>query len=132
MELSNKLQQQQQQQQIPTETLAALGAMANDYLEKKKKKKKGTIVLSQKKQKKITGTTDVVVAQVRNVENDALRALVELKTPENIRRKKNHNPQVVCEHIAASYLNRDCAVVSVLTDSGRSWTFYWFACQGSE
>ena len=53
MELSNKLQQQQQHQQIPTETLAALGAMANDYLEKKKKKKKkGTIVLSQKKAKK--------------------------------------------------------------------------------
>ena len=209
MELSNKLQQPQQQQQIPAETLAALGAMANDYLEKK-----GTIVLShatnsakidllevleltevgaswpvkpvtipvfppfmwlpgdedspenraaymvhltahvclssrfamadvqpdrsglsvdlrgREKRRKISGTTDVVVAEVRNVQNDALRnnveALLELKTPKNMRRK-NHNPQVVCEHIAASYLNRDSAVVSVLTDLGRSWTFYWFA-----
>ena len=39
--LQAQTQFQQQQQQIPAETLAALGAMANDYLEKN-----GTIVLS--------------------------------------------------------------------------------------
>lgn len=42
-------------------------------------------------------------------------------------RSQHHNPEVVCEHIAASYLNRESAAVSVLTDLGRSWTFYGFA-----
>jgi hypothetical protein len=53
-------------------------------------------------------------------------ALLELKTPDNMK-KKNHNAQVVCEQIAASYLNRKYAVVSVLTDMQVSWTSYWFA-----
>ena len=209
-------QQQQQQQQIPSETLAAIGAMANDYLEKK-----GTIVLSHatssekndlldmlelveegaswpvkpdparipafppfqwlrgdedtrenrtaymvhlqqylhlpdgfaladaqpdrsslsvdlpgtEKRRRISGTTSVVVARISNVRNNALRnngqALFELKTPKNMKRK-DHNPQAVCKHIAASYLNRDCAVVSVLTDLGSSWTFYWFAEVGND
>jgi hypothetical protein len=53
-------------------------------------------------------------------------ALLELKTPDNMK-KKNHNAQVVCEQIAASCLNRKYAVVSVLTDMQVSWTSYWFA-----
>jgi hypothetical protein len=182
-ELSNRLMIQQQQS-IPAQTLAALGAMAKEYLEKK-----DTIVLShatssakvdlmemlelaeegaswpvlptiipsfppfqwmqsgedvlenwvaymahladnvplpsqyafadlqqhrsslsvdlpgKEKRRKISGTSDVVVAEVRNIQNDALRnnmlALLKLKTSDNME-KKNHNAQVVCEHIAAS------------------------------
>jgi hypothetical protein len=40
---------------------------------------------------------------------------------------KDHTPQAVGEHFAASYLNSDHPVVSVLTDLNNSWTFFWFA-----
>lgn len=80
--------------------------------------------------RKLSGTTDVVIAKSKDVRNDAIRnsvqALFELKKPKNLK-AKDHNPQTVCKHLAASYLNRSHAVVSVLTDLNRSWTFYWFA-----
>jgi hypothetical protein len=78
----------------------------------------------------IKGTTDVVIAESKNIQNDAVRnsveALLELKKPKNLQ-NKDHNPQTICEHLAASYLNRKHGVVSVLTDLNRSWTFYWYA-----
>ena len=80
--------------------------------------------------RRISGTTDVVIAESRNIQNDAVRhsveALLELKKPKNLK-NKDHNPQTICEHLAASYLNRKHGVVSVLTDLNRSWTFYWYA-----
>ena len=80
--------------------------------------------------RKISGTTDVVIAEIRNIRNDTLRnsvhALMELKKPENMSRT-DHNPQVVCEHLAASYLNPTRTMVSVLTDLNGFWTFYWYA-----
>ena len=78
----------------------------------------------------IKGTTDVVIAESKNIQNDAVRnsveALLELKKPKNLQ-NKDHNPQTICEHLAASYLNCNHGVVSVLTDLNRSWTFYWYA-----
>jgi hypothetical protein len=78
----------------------------------------------------IKGTTDVVIAESKNIQNDAVRnsveALLELKKPKNLQ-NKDHNPQTICEHLAASYLNASHGVVSVLTDLNRSWTFYWYA-----
>jgi hypothetical protein len=83
---------------------------------------------------KISGTTDVIIAKSEHVNNDAIRnnieALIELKTPKNLR-EKDHTPETICEHFAASYLNRR-AVVSVLTDLNTKWTFFWFAESDSE
>jgi hypothetical protein len=84
---------------------------------------------------KISGTTDVIIAKSEHVNNDAIRnnieALIELKTPKNLR-EKDHTPETICEHFAASYLNRRAAVVSVLTDLNTKWTFFWFAEMDSE
>jgi hypothetical protein len=80
--------------------------------------------------RRISGTTDVVISETKHVTNDAVRhsveALFELKKPKNMQ-QKDHNPQTICEHLAASYLNRNHGLVSVLTDLNRSWIFYWFA-----
>lgn len=80
--------------------------------------------------RRISGTTDVVISETKHVTNDAVRhsveALLELKKPMNMQ-YKDHNPQTICKYIAASYLNRNHGVVSVLTDLNRSWIFYWFA-----
>ena len=72
----------------------------------------------------------MVIAKAKDIQNNAIRncveALLELKKPKNLQ-AKDHNPKTICEHLAASYLNRTRAVVSALTDLNRSWTFYWFA-----
>ena len=41
-------------------------------------------------------------------------------------KKKDHSPQTIGEHFATSDLNRNHAVVSVLTDLNTRWIFYWF------
>ena len=83
--------------------------------------------------RKIRGTTDVVIAKSKHVQNGAVRnnieALIELKTPKNLK-SKDHTAQTVGEHFAASYLNPKHAVVSVMTDLNDSWTFFWFAKEG--
>ena len=82
--------------------------------------------------RKISGTTDVAIAKSEHVRNKAIRnnieTLLELKKPKNLR-KKDHTPQTVGEHFAASYLNSKHPVVSVLTDLNTSWTFFWFAIE---
>jgi len=40
---------------------------------------------------------------------------------------KDHCPQTIFEHVTASYLNAEHAVVSVLTDLGQKRIFFWFA-----
>jgi len=80
--------------------------------------------------RRFRGTTDVAIVKSQESENETIRnnieTLLELKKPENLG-MKNHTPQVVCEHFAASYLNQRHPIVSVLTDLNNSWTFYWFA-----
>ncbi|CAJ1953891.1 unnamed protein product [Cylindrotheca closterium] len=79
---------------------------------------------------RLRGTTDVVIAKSEHVENKAIKnnieALLELKKQTQIS-KKDHTPQTICEHFAASYLNPKLPVVSVLTDLSENWTFFWFA-----
>jgi hypothetical protein len=81
-------------------------------------------------EQKISGTTDVIITKSENVLNDSIRgnieALFEIKTPK-VLPTKDHGAQIVVEHFAASYLNHDHPVVSVLTDLVDSWTFLWFA-----
>ena len=80
--------------------------------------------------RKVSGTTDVAIAKSRHVQNNVVRnnieALLELKAPKNMR-QKDHSPQTICEHFAASYLNPNHAVVSVLTDLNATWIFFWYA-----
>ena len=80
--------------------------------------------------RKVSGTTDVAIAKSEHVRNHAVRnnieTLIELKTPKNMK-KKDHSPQTIGEHFAASYLNPNHAVVSVLTDLNTKWVFFWFA-----
>jgi hypothetical protein len=80
--------------------------------------------------RRISGTTDVVITESKNILNSAIRnnveALLELKKPKNLQ-NKDHSPQMICEHVAASFLNRKHGVVSALTDLNDNWTFFWFA-----
>jgi len=80
--------------------------------------------------RKITGTAHVVIVTSESLTNEILRnnvkTLSELKKPQKLE-SKDHTPQVIGEHFAASYLNRRHPVVSVLTDLNNSWTFYWYA-----
>lgn len=80
--------------------------------------------------RKIRGTTDVAIARSEHVRNKAVRnnieTLFELKTAKDML-KKDHTPQTIGEHFAASYLNPNHPVVSVLTDLNERWTFFWFA-----
>eukprot|EP00978_Attheya_sp_CCMP212_P043410 scaffold283045_cov37-Attheya_sp.AAC.1 len=64
---------------------------------------------------RFNGTTDVLVAQTRHVENDAVRnhieVQLELKTMRN-NDMTTHDPQAVLEHLSASFLNEDCGVLT--------------------
>ena len=80
--------------------------------------------------RKVSGTTDVVIAKSEDIRNDCVRnnieTLIELTKPNNMV-SKDHCPQTIIEHVTASYLNPEHAVVSVLTDLGQNWIFFWFA-----
>jgi len=80
--------------------------------------------------RKVSGNTDVTIGKSEHISNFAVRnnieTLLELKTPKNMK-KRDHSPQTIGEHFAASYLNRNHAVVSVLTDLNTKWIFFWFA-----
>jgi hypothetical protein len=84
---------------------------------------------------KFRGTTDVVVAESRHVENNAVRNHIvvelELKTTKNNDMAK-HEPQAVLEHLSSSWLNRDTGVLTILTDLNEKWVFYWFHPNGTE
>ena len=86
--------------------------------------------MTEAESRKVSGTTDVIIAKSEHVRNVAVRnnieTLLELKTPNNMK-EKDHSPQTIGEHFAASYLNRNHAVVSVLTDLNTKWIFFWFA-----
>lgn len=66
----------------------------------------------------------------KNILNSAIQnnveALLELKKPQNLQ-NKDHSPQTICQHVAASFLNCKHGVVSVLTDLNDNWTSFWFA-----
>ena len=59
--------------------------------------------------RKIKGTTDVAIMANSNIENESFKnnieILFELKKPPNLDGGKDHTPQAVGEHLAASFLN---------------------------
>mmetsp|Transcript_5658 Transcript_5658/g.12418 ORF Transcript_5658/g.12418 Transcript_5658/m.12418 type:complete len:500 (-) Transcript_5658:259-1758(-) len=87
------------------------------------------VVMGREGERKIRGTTDVVVAKLSDIENDAVRngveALFELKKPDKLT-QKDHGPQMIGQHVSASYLNKSIGVVSFLTDLRNSWTIFWY------
>lgn len=62
---------------------------------------------------KIRGTADVAIAKFEHVCNQAVRnnigTLLELKMPKKMK-KKDHTPQTIGKHFAASHLNPNNAV----------------------
>ena len=58
--------------------------------------------------------------------SEQIETLFELKITPNML-KKDHTPQTIGEHFAASYLYPNHPVVSVLIDLNEKWTFFWFA-----
>jgi hypothetical protein len=70
-----------------------------------------------------------VIAESRNINNDAVRhsveALLELKKAQELAKQGSH-PQTICEHLA-SYLNHLPWCGFCFKDLNRSWTFYWYA-----
>lgn len=79
---------------------------------------------------KTKGNIDVVVAHERHQETATTRhnmwAGVELKKQDN----NNHDEirrQVVLQHLSASYLNADTGILTIMTDLGPRWHFYWFS-----
>jgi hypothetical protein len=84
---------------------------------------------------KFNGTTDVVVAQTKHVVNSAERHHVEVELELKTTRNNNmvkHEPQAVLEHLASSFLNENCGVLTVLTDLNDQWVFYWFHPDGKQ
>lgn len=83
---------------------------------------------------RLKGTTDVVITKSANAATNTIRnniqTLFELKKPANM--QKDHSPQTICEHFAASFLNSRHPIVSVLTDLNENWTFFWFAFSGDD
>jgi hypothetical protein len=79
---------------------------------------------------KISGNVDVIIARSVNIDNAALKqnieAQIELKKTDN---KENPEKQVVMQHLAASSLNPDVGVLTLMTDLNKRWHFYWFGSQ---
>lgn len=79
---------------------------------------------------KTSGNIDVVLAEEKDVENctirQNIRAGIELKKDTNA---GSHEHQVVLQHLAASSLNPDESVLTVMTDLNKRWHFYWFGSQ---
>lgn len=79
---------------------------------------------------KFKGTTDVLISQRKNIRNNALRqnaaALIGLKRKKQAETIGMHEPQAIVEHTAASILNSEEGVVTILTDLNEEWILYWF------
>ena len=79
---------------------------------------------------KTRGNIDVVVAHERHQEIHTTRhnmwAGVELKKQDNNRNDEIHR-QVVLQHLSASFLNEDTGILTIMTDLGPRWHFYWFS-----
>ena len=79
---------------------------------------------------KTKGNVDVVMAAARHRSVDTTKqnmwSAIQLKKQDNdadieIRR------QVVLQHLSASFLNRDTGILTIMTDLGPRWHFYWFS-----
>jgi hypothetical protein len=70
-----------------------------------------------------------VIAESRNINNDAVRhsveALLELKKAQELAKQGSQSTDDL--RALGGVLSPNHGVVSVLTDLNRSWTFYWYA-----
>ena len=79
---------------------------------------------------KTKGNIDVVVAHERHQDAFTTRhnmwAAVELKKQDN-KRHGEIRRQVVLQHLSASFLNADTGILTIMTDLGPRWHFFWFS-----
>ena len=80
-----------------------------------------------------SGNIDVVVVEEVDARNETIKqnimAGIELK---NTRDNRDHERQVILQHLAASLLNPDFGMLTLMTDLNTRWHFYWFAAAGSK
>lgn len=79
---------------------------------------------------KTSGNIDVVLAESRHQDITTTRqnmwAGIELKKDDNTS-KAEIQRQVILQHLAASYLNEDAGILTLMTDLCERWHFYWFS-----
>ena len=79
---------------------------------------------------KTRGNIDVVMAANRHqgihTAKRHMWAAIELKKQENNATEEIHR-QVVLQHLSASFLNKDTGILTIMTDLGPRWNFYWFS-----
>eukprot|EP00978_Attheya_sp_CCMP212_P008979 scaffold21164_cov54-Attheya_sp.AAC.1 len=77
---------------------------------------------------KASGNIDVVVALKKDIQQltirQNIRTGIELKKDTNF---ANHEKQVVLQHLAASTLNPDEGILTLMTDLNTRYHFYWFS-----
>ena len=79
---------------------------------------------------KVSGNIDVILASSHHQSIATVRQNIlvgiELKKDTN-RKDQQIERQVTLQHVAASYLNPDTGVLTVMTDLKDRWHFFWFA-----
>lgn len=74
-----------------------------------------------------SGNIDVVLVELPNKAAMAIKNNIELGL--ELKHTKNtgeHERQVILQHLAASFLNHDYPVLTLMTDLSERFTFYWF------
>ena len=84
---------------------------------------------------KTKGSIDVVIADSRHqgllTTRQNMWGGIELKKSENDMDPNGIQRQVVLQHLAASYLNDDTGILTIMTDLCKRWHFYWFSNTGN-
>jgi hypothetical protein len=80
---------------------------------------------------KVNGNIDVVIAgshhQDINTTRQHMWGGLELKKRDNTKKPTEILRQVVLQHLAASYLNMDTGILTIMTDLSARWHFFWFS-----
>lgn len=83
---------------------------------------------------KTKGNIDVVMAAERHQKIDTtirnMWAGIELKRQDNNSTQEIRR-QVILQHLSNSYLNEDTGILTIMTDLGPRWRFYWFSKGGN-
>lgn len=79
---------------------------------------------------KLKGSIDIVLASDRHqhvkLACKHMWAGIELKKDAS-NKKDEIQRQVILQHLAASFLNRNKGILTILTDLCKTWNFYWFS-----
>lgn len=74
-----------------------------------------------------SGNIDVVLVKSANYVAMAIKNNIELGLElKHTRNKGEHERQVILQHLAASFLNYEYPVLTLMTDLSERFTFYWF------